>query len=141
MAIVYLIGSLKNPRVPEVAAVLREHGYDVVDDWYAPGPDADDYWQAYERQRGRTFREALKGLHARHVFEFDKYHLDRCDIAILVMPAGRSAHLELGYAIGRGKHGFILLDREPERFDVMYAFPKDVVYTVDELVEALGRAM
>jgi nucleoside 2-deoxyribosyltransferase len=135
--IVYLIGSLKNPKIPEIARVLRENGYEVVDDWYAPGPEADDYWQKYEKQRGRTYREALNGLHVKHVFEFDKYHLDRCDIAVLVMPAGKSAHLELGYAIGRGKHGFVLLDKEPERFDIMYRFADDVVYTVDELLESI----
>jgi len=137
--VVYLIGSLKNPRIPDVAEALRNAGYEVVDDWYAPGPEADDWWQRYEKRRGRNFREALRGLHVQHVFEFDKYHLDRCDIAVLVMPAGKSAHLELGYAIGRGKHGFILLDKEPERFDIMARFARDVVYTVDELLEALGK--
>lgn len=137
--IIYIIGSLKNPRVVEVGNKLRELGHEVVDDWYAPGPDADDYWRDYEKARGRTYREALKGLHVGHVFAFDKYHIDRAQVVILVMPAGKSAHLELGYAIGTGKKGYILLEGEPERWDIMYRFADDVFYTVDELVSAIKK--
>ncbi|MCI0550132.1 MAG: hypothetical protein L0287_04185, partial [Anaerolineae bacterium] len=93
----YVIGSMRNPKVTEVASSLRNLGYDVFDDWYAPGPEADDYWQKYAHERGQTYKEALNSHHAKHVFEFDKFHLDSSDIAILVMPAGRSGHLELGY--------------------------------------------
>jgi nucleoside 2-deoxyribosyltransferase len=134
---VYVIGSLRSLRVPVVAAELRAAGHDVYDDWYSPGPEADDRWQAYERQRGRRFAEAVRGWHATHVFQNDKRHLDQCDAAVLVMPAGKSAHLELGYAIGRGQRGYVLLDGEPERFDIMYRFADNVVYTVEELLACL----
>ena len=49
----YIIGSLRNPRVPEVAKDLRESGYEVFDDWFAAGERADDSWQSYEKGRGR----------------------------------------------------------------------------------------
>lgn len=118
---IYLIGSLRNPEVPKIANRLRRLGFEVFDDWYAAGPEADDKWRDYEKARGRSYKEALKGFAARHVYHFDKHHLDACDIAILVLPAGKSGHLELGYVIGKGKPGFILLDN-PERWDVMYQF-------------------
>jgi len=133
----YIIGSLRNPKVTEVASALRKAGFDVFDDWYAAGPDADDAWRDYEKARGRTYLEALGGYAARHVFEFDKYHLDRADAAVLVAPAGKSAHLELGYMIGRGRPGFILLDPEVERWDVMYQFATGLVDGVDELVQMI----
>ena len=38
----YVIGSLRNPAVPQVAKRLREAGFLVFDDWYAAGPEADD---------------------------------------------------------------------------------------------------
>src|SRR5574337_842045 len=114
---VYLIGSLRNPRVPEVAAAIRAEGYDVFDDWYAAGPEADDYWQKYEQGRGHDFTLALQGYAANHVFNFDRHHLDRCDMGVLLLPAGKSGHLELGYMIGQGKPGFILMDKleDPDR--------------------------
>lgn len=129
---IYLIGSLRNPKVMEVANDLRSRGYNVLDDWMAAGPEADDYWQKYEQQRGRSYSEALQGLAANHVFHFDKGHLDSSDAGVLVLPAGKSGHLELGYLVGQGKPGFILLAGEPERYDVMYKFAK-VITSVDEI--------
>jgi hypothetical protein len=134
---IYLIGSLRNPEVPILAIRLRELGFDVFDDWYAAGPEADDYWLKYEKQRGSTYDEALKNYAANHVFDFDHHHLDRCDIAILLLPAGKSGHLELGYAIGKGKHSFIFIDKEPERWDVMYRFADGVFFDQRKLENAL----
>jgi len=81
MQSIYLIGSLRNPEVPKLAEVLREEGFEVFDDWFAAGPEADDYWRSYELGRGHTFVEALQGFAAKHVFEYDRRHLDRCNIA------------------------------------------------------------
>lgn len=128
---------MRNPRVPEVAKALRGAGIDAFDDWYSPGELADDRWQAYEKARGRTYREALAGYHAQHVFALDKMHLDRCAACVLVAPAGKSGHLELGYMIGRGKPGYILLDGEPDRFDIMTLFATGIFESVDDLLEAL----
>lgn len=134
---VYVIGSLRGPHVAKVAETLRGYDLDVFDDWLAAGPEADDRWRDYEVNRGHTYEQALDGYAARHVFSFDKSHLDRCDEAVLVYPAGKSAHLELGYFIGRGKPGYILLDGEPERYDVMTQFATGVFTSVDHMVQKL----
>lgn len=140
MASIYLIGSLRNPKVPEVAAKLRAAGHDVFDDWFAAGPEADDYWQKYEQTKGNNYKQGLAGYAADHVFKFDHFHLNRCDIAVLLLPAGKSGHLELGYAIGRGKKGYILFDDGmPERWDVMYLFAEAVFYDVDSLIKEIAK--
>lgn len=131
---IYLIGSLRNPVVGDVAKRLRDAGYEVFDDWRAAGPDADDHWRDYEKARGHDYRMALMGPSANHVFNFDREHIDRADAGVLVLPAGKSAHLELGYMIGRGKPGFILLDQDPDRFDVMYLFSTAVCRNVEDLI-------
>src|SRR5574337_162057 len=136
MANIYLIGSLRNQQIGQIASTLREAGHEVFDDWYAAGPEADDYWQKYEIAKGNNYKQGLKGFAAKHVYEFDKFHLDRNDIAVLALPAGKSAHLELGYVIGSGKKGYILLDN-PDRWDVMYQFADGVFYSVEELIEEL----
>jgi hypothetical protein len=138
MSSIYLIGSLRNPKVPETSAKLRAAGHDVFDDWFAAGPEADDYWQQYEQHKGNTYPQALAGYAANHVFEFDKFHLNRCDATVLLLPAGKSGHLELGYSIGAGKKGYILFDDTmPERWDVMYRFSNGVFFKVDELIAEL----
>ena len=137
--LIYLIGSLKSPRVPETAAALRNAGFDVFDDWFAPGPEADDYWKKYEQGRGRTYAQALTGFAAKHIFEFDLYHINRSDIGLLVLPAGKSGHLELGYMLGQGKKGYILLEDDNTRWDVMYQFATAVCNSKEELIERLER--
>lgn len=136
---VYVIGSLRNPAVPEVSQALRAAGFEVFDDWYAAGEKADDSWQAYEQARGRSYSEGLAGFAAGHVFDFDSKHLVESDAVVLVLPAGKSGHMELGWAIGRGKYGAILLDKEPERWDVMYRFASLVTSRIDQIIEGLTR--
>jgi hypothetical protein len=137
MARVYLIGSLKNRVVINIANALEALGYEVFDNWMAAGPEADDYWQRYEQERNRSYADALRGIAAEHVFSFDKRYLDAADIGILVLPAGKSGHLELGYIIGRGKRGIVLFDGEPERWDVMYLLAQDIFFSVDEMLDNL----
>lgn len=137
---VYLIGSLRNAEVPRIAARLRDAGHEVFDEWHAAGPEADDFMRDYLRARGDDYNAALRSLAVQHVFKFDKRHLDRSDVAVMVMPGGKSAHLELGYVVGSGGRGIILLDREPDRIDIMHAFAERVVFSVEELVDYLRQS-
>lgn len=142
MSVLYLIGSLRNERVPALAKRLRSEHTDVevFDDWYAAGPEADDYWKEYEQKRGMTYQEALRGYAARNVFAFDKRHLDRCTHALLVLPAGKSGHMEIMYATyGVGAKTAILLDPEDVRWDVMYQFVPTVLNNDEEISEWLTK--
>lgn len=136
---VYLIGSLRNPAIPSIGKAIRERaGVAVFDDWFAGGPIADDSWQAYEKEKGVAYDMALRSYAARHVYDFDRHHLDRCDGGVLVLPAGKSGHLELGYLAGQGKPCFVLFDKEPERWDVMYQFATGgVFFDIDQLVATM----
>jgi nucleoside 2-deoxyribosyltransferase len=134
---IYLIGSLKNPNIPQIANEIEALGFEVFDDWFSPGPEADDFWRKYEKARGRTYAQALKGYAGKHIFEFDKTHIDRCEIGIMCMPAGKSGHLELGYMLGQGKRGYILFDKEPERWDVMYQFATGIFFDMKDLIKEL----
>ena len=58
-------------------------------------------------------------------------------MGVLVMPAGKSGHMELGYLAGIKTPVYVLFDKEPERYDIMYRFADDVVFSVEELVEVL----
>ena len=135
---VYLIGALKNEHIPHIGNTLRSAGYDVMDEWFTPGEYADTNWQAYEKLRGRSYTEALNGRAAQNILMFDRSYLDHADIAIAIMPAGKSAMLELGYAKGRGKHTCLFLDGEdPDRYDVMPGLVDIVIKTEETLLEWL----
>lgn len=140
--VIYLIGSLRNPEIPKIGEQIRSHGFEVFDDWFAAGPIADDSWRDYEMARGHSYMEGLKGWAANHVFEFDFFHLNRSNAGVLILPAGISGHLELGYLIGRGKPGYILLPKDrPPRWDVMYKFARGVYDSLDNLIQGMKETL
>lgn len=137
---IYLIGSLRNPAIPRLSLALRDRGFDVFDDWYGAGPEADDKWKEYEQARGRSYQEALYGHAATHIWHFDKHHLESSDFGVLVLPAGKSGHIELGYMAGQGKPTYVLLeDGQDERWNVMYRFATALCSNVDELLDRIVR--
>lgn len=132
-----MIGSLRNEAIPRLGNLLRDSGWDAFDEWWGAGHEADDKWRDYENIRGRSHRDALFGHAAQHVFAFDKFHLNRCDLAVLVLPAGKSGRMELGYFAGLGKPCFILFDKVPDRYDVMDQFASDFFYDEVSLLKGL----
>lgn len=141
---IYLIGSLKNRQIMDLANELRSFDarFDVHDEWITPGPNADDYWQEYETNRGRKWAEALRSRGCTNIYQFDKAYMDLADSVILVLPAGKSGMCELGYAAGKSIHtGIFLNDHEPERYEVMPNFADDIIQNVDDLKTLLkGKA-
>lgn len=136
---IYLIGSLRNPEVPKITKQLRDAGIDVFSEWYGAGERADDCFRDYHQALGRTYLDALKTDAAKTIFNFDKQHIDAADAVLLVSPAGRSGHLEFGYAIGRGKKGYYLLDT-PDRWDIMMQFATFIATDLQEIVDEITSA-
>ena len=134
---IYIIGSLRDPEVVGLALRLRDAGYEVYDDWYSAGPEADDAWQRHQSAKDVSFKEALQGPHAQCVIDDDAKWLMWANTVIMV-GSGKSRGIELGWRVGQGAQGFILLSEEPLRWDVMYGLGGTrVVYSVDELLTAL----
>ena len=135
---IYLAGSLKNQiDIPQLANDIKALGIEPFCDWLSPGEHADQHWREYSQRRGLTYANALKSYAATHIYEFDRHHLDRCDAIALLMPAGKSAHMEFGYMIGARKPGFILFDEEPEKWDVMYQFATGIFFNRADLLAEL----
>lgn len=135
---VYLGGALSNPEVVRLTKLLMRAGYTVFSDWYSPGPDADVNWRTYEKDLGYSYRESLTRPSAQHIFNFDRKHIDASDVFVAVYPCGKSAHMELGYAVGSGKRGVVYMPKEPDRYDLMLAFADSIVYGDAELLSALA---
>lgn len=119
---IYLIGSLKNPKIRQTADYLRGEGHFVFDDWHAAGPDADRHWRLYEQAKGNNYAQGLQGAEAIKNFKFDYENLVQADTGVLVMPAGKSGAWELGFLHGLGRQTFVLYpDGFPqEDWDLMF---------------------
>ena len=146
---IYIIGSLRNPKVPVLAETIRKAfgpAVEVFDDWFAAGPEADDYWKTYEQGRGRVLEQAMEGHAVNHVYRYDRIHLIRADIVVLALPAGKSGHLEFGFACGLrevlgGKACFIFREPQEERWDAMYRFADTVATGTTQLLDAIGEKL
>lgn len=140
--VIYIIGSLKNrERVIKVANQLEAIGYEAFADWTAPGPDADDYLRDMAKARGWNHIQTLRSYAAKHVCAFDKLHLDRADATLVILPCGKSCHLEAGYMVGQGKPVCVLMEEAPERVDVMYNLVDHVADSLPDAVRYFRRVL
>lgn len=116
---IYVASSWRNQQQPEVVAVLRDCGHQVYD-FKNPRPGDNGFgWREidpeWERWTPERYREALDHPVAKAGFASDFNAMKWADTFVLVLPCGRSAHLELGWAAGQGKQTLVLLDQmEPE---------------------------
>ena len=112
---VYVASSWRNEHYDSVVKELREQGHDVYDFKDTPNSFR---WTDVCPQDARTietYLEAMKTEVALRGFQTDKEALDWCDTCVMVLPCGRSAHIEAGYCAGQGKHVIFWL--HPDRFE------------------------
>lgn len=82
----------------------------------------------------------LQDERVQKAFREDKQWLDWADAVLLILPAGRSAHLEAGYAKGRGKLLVIWQAAFPRgEFETMYGFADLITNDPLEVVDFLRR--
>lgn len=138
---IYVASSWRNPYQPRIVNQLREDGHEVYDfrnppngtafSWSEINPDWQQ-WSPDDYLRGLTHERAKKG------FNSDFGAMKWADTCVLVLPSGRSAHLEAGWMAGAGKEVHVLqLDRqEPELMNLLL---DSVCITYDKLAERLSQ--
>jgi hypothetical protein len=70
-------------------------------------------------------------------FEADFNAMQKADTFVMVLPCGKSAHLELGWAIGAGKRTAILLE-DPVEPELMYRCADYLAPSLDALLAWMG---
>ena len=140
---VYVATSWHNRGQPPVVAALRDLGH-LVYDFRRPRPaDAGFHWSDVDPDHaGWTLRHYAATVRAdsrcQKGFAVDRAALDWCDTCLLLLPCGRSAHLEAGYAKGQGKRLLIWLDDREFRPELMYLFADAFVFDIAEAAAALA---
>jgi hypothetical protein len=140
---IYLASSWRNTLYPEVLATLRKDGHDVYD-FRNPAPGHYGFaWRELDPDWLQWTPDAYADLVTSHPvaragFAFDKAALDWCDTCVLLLPCGRSAHLEAGYAAGQGKQVVVLLHRDKFEPELMYLLCDGIVCTTGDLLAWLS---
>ena len=143
---IYVASSWKNGRQPLIVETLRLAGHEVYD-FRNPAPGNTGFsWSSidpnWESWTSEEFVKALDHPAALDGFRHDKDAMNWADTCVLVLPCGKSAHLEAGYMAAQGKRVLVLLmdDSQPE---LMYrlVLPDGGMHSlVGEVVSALEGA-
>ncbi|TMJ00775.1 MAG: hypothetical protein E6G97_17740 [Alphaproteobacteria bacterium] len=140
---IYVASSWRNGYHEGVVQALRDQGLSVYDfrhpDENDPGFSWRDIAAEWKDWCPAEWREGLKHPIAQAGFTSDKNALDKADCVVLVLPCGRSAHLEAGYAAGLNKPVFTLaLDQcEPELMVLLLGPADNLCTSLDELIARL----
>lgn len=142
MARIYAASSWRNKKQPEIVQALRAAGHEVYDFRNPPNgvkgfawSEIDPDWMAWSAARYRdlltTHPIASRG------FVTDLRGMQWADVCVLILPCGRSAHLEAGWFCGQGKR-CIVLTQDGEEPELMALLATDICISVDEVVRALA---
>lgn len=149
---IYVASSWRCPTQPAVVAALRAAGHAVYDfrNLTAEGrsltpyesagfawSEIDNAWLAWTIG---SYRDKLDHPRAVEGFRSDFDAMRWADTFVLVLPCGRSAHLELGWAVGRGKDTAILLSDDKFEPELMYRMVDKLAVSLDELLDWTGEA-
>ena len=106
---IYLASSWRNKLQPAVLSQLRAWGHEVYDFRNPPGgtgfawsqvQDGDKHWEEWSFAE---YRQALEHPVSEAGFHSDFDAMAWADTCVLLLPSGRSAHLEAGHMAGSGK--------------------------------------
>lgn len=136
---IYVASSWRNKVHPDVVMALIMAGHQVYD-YRNPGETPGFSWS----QVGGTpltrseplerYLEMIQHPRAVEGYNVDMAALMAADVVVLALPCGKSAHMELGYAVGAGKSTAILLE-DPIEPDLMYRM---VDFLAPSLAHLLG---
>ena len=141
MSRIYVASSWRNPHQASVVDVLRGQGHEVYDfrnpfngvpgfAWSEIDPD----WMNWTAEEYRT--HLTTNPIASRGFVSDLRGMQWADTCVLVLPCGRSAHLEAGWFCGQGKR-CIVLTRDGEEPELMALLATDICIDVNEVLAAL----
>ena len=145
---IYVASSWRNHEQAEVVTRLRAAGHEVYDFKNPKAGDKGFHWSDVALKRADEggwcrpvdLREALKHPRAVEGFNSDYGAMKWADACVLLLPCGRSAHLEAGWMAGAGKLTLVLApiagqNMEPE---LMYGLTQqEICLSIDEVISRL----
>ncbi len=104
MSKIYVASSWRNNYQPEVVQFLRNSGFEVYDFKNPTSGDNGFHWseidEDWEDWTVEQYEEGLNHSLAEEGFQKDFNAMKWADACVVVMPCGRSAHLEAGWFCG-----------------------------------------
>ena len=147
---IYGASSWRNLIQPGIVHVLRRIGHEVYDFRNPPNKSGFGWgqvnpnWKRTEsglasegKVEPQVWREMLRHPIAERGYAADKSAIEWCDTILYVLPCGKSASWELGYATAKGKRSFVLA-LEPCEPELMF-LASGILVSMDEVFEVFGE--
>lgn len=150
MTSIYLASSWRNEAQPEVLHALRMAGHETydfrnpADNWRHPkaGDDSGGFrWSdidpAWKQWTPWAFTQALDTGTADLGFSNDWRAMQYAEVGVLLLPCGRSAHIEAGYFVGHPAKSLHILVPELPEPELMYKMADGIHLTIESLLAGL----
>ena len=144
---VYVASSWRNDYQDIIVQTLRGSGFKVYDFKNPSEGDTGFHWSEIDPEwrswSTAQYRQGLTHPLADAGYGTDMTALDKCGACVLVLPCGKSAHLEAGWACGRGKAVFALIPSpewpEPELMYKMFDGVTSEIYEIIKWLREVGE--
>ena len=140
---IYVASSWRNLAQPGIVTMLRASGHEVYDFKNPPHGRGGFAWSEidpnWQKWTAAEYRAALTTEIAEAGYRSDMDAMEWADACVLVLPCGRSAHLEAGWFAGQGKPVHVLT-RDGEEPELMAKMCTTICISFSELMDAIdGR--
>lgn len=151
MARIYISSSWKNEHQPKLVEQLRKQGHKVYDFRHPNGRNDRNVWEgvtaslnlstAYQQTilTGDDFDRMLLKKEVRERFTEHFNAMNDADTCVLLLPCGRSSHVEAGYMAGAGKRVFVLDTSTHVTPELMYLTFDGYFHKKTDLYKALDE--
>lgn len=138
---IYVASSWRNEHQQRVVALLRNNGHEVYDFHNPPHVDSGFAWSQIDPNwKNWTAEDYRKNILSNPIaargFMSDLRGMQWADTCLLVLPCGRSAHLEAGWFCGQGKRT-IILTQDGEEPELMALLATDICVSISEVLNLL----
>jgi len=139
---IYVASSWRNKQQNWVVQFLRSEGHEVYD-FKNPSPGNHGFqwseidpnwkqWKVHEYIAGLEHQIAIDG------FERDFSAMKKADACLLLLPCGRSAHIEAGYFVGANKL-LVILTQDGEEPELMYKMAAKVTASIEHAAKLFSE--
>lgn len=143
MSRIYVASSWRNLMQEATVHVLRAAGFEVYD-FRNPPEGTGFHWTEVGLARDNddcginAYLTALEHPRSIEGFNADFDAMKNADTFVLVLPCGRSAHLELGWAVGAGKRTCVYSPEVMLTPELMYKMVDHIAPDMMDLLDWIG---
>ena len=138
---IYLASSWRNLKYPVILQALRNQGHDVYDFKNPVEGEHGFLWKEldpdYTQWDAKAYIKILDNPAPKLAYGYNVNALENAQATVLILPCGKSAHLQLGYAVGKKQFTAILLEEGRVEPELMYKMVDCITPSLDILVKEL----